>query len=430
MASLLALDLSGAFDRVSHPRLIHILKSLGFPAPLVNWIQSFLRDRQNTLILGTQTGPTFQSQEAGIPQGSPISPILFLLFSRELVEIVNSGTRATGLGYVDDTNILAFGDSTEANCRALEAIHQKCQDWALRHRALFAPEKYELIHLSRNPRRFNMGASLALGPITCSPKPDIRILGVQIDTKLCWAPHIKITQEKALAKLGAITALGQSTWGAYFRTARLVYNSAVRAALTYGAAAWAPYSPIISGPAPKSAKPPSWIGTPLDKIQKKALQHTLGAFKATPEPTLELEAGVPPLQAYIHRIQATTQARNQASGAADLIRQQCLRITGELPRTRAPSATIKALLASKEALRKNWNIGLILRPIKPKPPWTTPELEALEHPAAPPVPNPQGKSLPQAKKEAKALTISYWKAYRRIEPYPDKENSSKEPGPF
>lgn len=83
----------------------------------------------------------------GIPQGSPISPILFLFFNADLVEICNkSELNASGSGFVDDVNILVYGNSTEANCRTLEKLHVKCADWARKHGATFAPHKYELIH--------------------------------------------------------------------------------------------------------------------------------------------------------------------------------------------------------------------------------------------------------------------------------------------
>ena len=54
----------------------------------------------------------------------------------------------TGIGFVDDVNILVVGNSTESNCQTLEHIHQGCKQWADRHGAAFAPHKYELMHLT------------------------------------------------------------------------------------------------------------------------------------------------------------------------------------------------------------------------------------------------------------------------------------------
>ena len=79
--------------------------------------------------------------KTGIPQGSPLSPILFLLFSSELLEILESrDTR--GSAFVDDTNILTISPSVAVNCRRLEEAHNKCLAWARKYRIKFAPNKY------------------------------------------------------------------------------------------------------------------------------------------------------------------------------------------------------------------------------------------------------------------------------------------------
>ncbi len=131
VASLLSLDISGAFDRVSHERLLHNLQKKGIPLSLVNWVRSFLADRTTSMVLGSQTTAT-RRVLAGIPQGSPVSPILFLFFNMELVEwCARSGYKATAIGFMDDVNILAYSRSTEGNCRTLERVHAGCLAWAV-----------------------------------------------------------------------------------------------------------------------------------------------------------------------------------------------------------------------------------------------------------------------------------------------------------
>ena len=62
------------------------------------------------------------------------------------------GTNAAGMGFVDDVNILAYGKSTEENCKTLQKILNDCERWAARHGSVFAPHKYELIYLAKNPK--------------------------------------------------------------------------------------------------------------------------------------------------------------------------------------------------------------------------------------------------------------------------------------
>lgn len=154
-------------------------------------MESFLTDRSTTLAINSKiTG--FFSVTMGIPQGSPISPILYFFYNADLLEICKRpGTTTSAMGFIDDVNILAYSTSTEENVKTLERLHKQCEAWACRHGSTFTLKKYKLIHLAKNPKKFNMAATITIAKETMAPKADIRVLGVQIDTKLRWGPHIK-----------------------------------------------------------------------------------------------------------------------------------------------------------------------------------------------------------------------------------------------
>src|SRR5277367_4995198 len=103
---MLSLDMAGAFDNASHPRLLHILKRTRIPDWISNWTQSFLTDRETTLAFQGGVSES-KSVTNGIPQGSPVSPILFLFYNEELVRKCNDYGRASAIGFVDDINMLA-----------------------------------------------------------------------------------------------------------------------------------------------------------------------------------------------------------------------------------------------------------------------------------------------------------------------------------
>ena len=88
VASLLSLDLSGAFDTIHPIRLLDILRKKGYPGWLVRWVRSFISDRTTTLVIQGQETERFNIN-FGVPQGSTLSPILFLLYASELLEICN-----------------------------------------------------------------------------------------------------------------------------------------------------------------------------------------------------------------------------------------------------------------------------------------------------------------------------------------------------
>ena len=113
VATLLSLDISGAFDTVNHKRLIAIIKRLGFPSWIQSWVKSFLIDRTTTLLVNSKESEAFDIK-AGVPQSSPLSPILFLLYNEELIRICNQPSLGIhSLGFVDDLNILVYSTSTE-----------------------------------------------------------------------------------------------------------------------------------------------------------------------------------------------------------------------------------------------------------------------------------------------------------------------------
>ena len=227
VATLLSLDVSGAFPNVSHDRLLHNLRKKGVPTPLVQWTTSFLTERKTSLVLGQWQSEMYRVT-TGIPQGSPISPILFLFFNMELVELcARSPLKISGLGFMDDVNILTYGKTMEGNCWVLEHTHQECEVWASRHGATFALSKYELMHLTRSPKQFNMVASIWLLGGVKDPTTTVRVLRVLLDSKLRWGPHIQQTQNWATQQCKALTALSASTWEASFAQARLVYSAVV-----------------------------------------------------------------------------------------------------------------------------------------------------------------------------------------------------------
>jgi len=105
---------------------------------------------------------------------------------------------ATAFGFVDDFNILMYSKTTEENCRALEKAHKICTEWARRHRVVFALKKYHLIHFTRSHKKFNIKATVNIRGFTEGLVSNLHVLGVQVDLKLKWGPHINIIKAKTV----------------------------------------------------------------------------------------------------------------------------------------------------------------------------------------------------------------------------------------
>lgn len=219
VASLLSLDISGAFDNVSHRRLIHTMRAKGIPDRITKFVRSFLTNRTTTIKLGNHVGDQSPTN-TGIPQGSPLSPILFLFFASTLPPLCTPNS--SSVGFVDDTNILTWSESTEENCLTLENLHKLCEEWANKHGVKFAPEKYRLIHLSRKRKGHNLQALLHIQGYDANPSTSIKILGIHLDPKLHWGVHIRKTKQKTENQVRSVINLTHSTWGTTFQKARIL----------------------------------------------------------------------------------------------------------------------------------------------------------------------------------------------------------------
>jgi hypothetical protein len=203
MITLLSMNVTRVFDTMIHRKLIHNLQKRKISQWIVNWINSFLVDRRITLVILRIVIDQF-SMQTSISQEFSLSLLLYLFYA------------AFDLRFVDDVNILAYEKSIEENCKSLKIIHRVCEKWAIRHEIVFASTKYELIHLTRNSKRFNMIITINIDFITIFSKIDIRVLRLQINIKLKWRSHVRKIQKKMIDQFMILSKILISTWNAIF----------------------------------------------------------------------------------------------------------------------------------------------------------------------------------------------------------------------
>jgi hypothetical protein len=237
VASLLLLDVSGAFDSVSHERLLHNLRTRRVDEKLVLWIASFLSDRRTRI---TMDGFTSEEQtiSTGIPQGSPLSPILYIFYDAGLLETCELDFETTATGYIDDAAILACGDTIAETCAKLKVALEKAQSWATTHASKFAPDKFQLTHFTRSRTRFDVEQEVETEWGNIMPKTTCKYLEVVMDHKLDWKSHIKKIRRKASKSVNALASLGSSTWSVRMTDMRKIYNGVVVPQMMYACSAW------------------------------------------------------------------------------------------------------------------------------------------------------------------------------------------------
>jgi hypothetical protein len=125
------LDFSKAFDTVSHPKLIHKLKAYGISGKLLDWISAFLAGRTQKVNVENEFSST-ANVSSGVPQGSVLGPILFLLYVNDLPEVV---TDASVSLFADDSKLYVI---CPKNCvsdpnlsKSLTNVHDWAETWQL-----------------------------------------------------------------------------------------------------------------------------------------------------------------------------------------------------------------------------------------------------------------------------------------------------------
>ena len=174
------LDVAGAFNNVHHERLIHNLRKRQIPNAIAKWIHSFLKNRTTKLLFNNATTDSLPTP-AGIPQGSPLSPLLYMYYNADLLNIPKeTSTTTMALGFIDDIIYGASGPSDTGNTRKLKRLLRHSEEWRIRHGVQFETSKYTLIHFTKHPKR-QTKASITINNFKIRPSKEAKYLGVIFD---------------------------------------------------------------------------------------------------------------------------------------------------------------------------------------------------------------------------------------------------------
>ena len=198
--TMVTMDVQGAFDALLKRRLLRRMTNQGFPLKLLKLVDAFLSDRKVRVRLEKSITPNHNAA-CGTPQGSPLSPVLYMLYMAELL----SQDPDLRFGYADDIGLYRASTSLDRNVELLARDVQNILEWGAENMIAFAPEKLEMIHLTRKKGDHSpdiiVNEELTIHPITTAPKdgdqPALRWLGVWFDRKLSFKRHVAERAAKA-----------------------------------------------------------------------------------------------------------------------------------------------------------------------------------------------------------------------------------------
>ena len=189
-----------AFDSVSHQPLLVLLSSFSLPPDLLNWIHSYLLNRsQSVVVCGSTSSSLLVS--SGVPQGSILGPLLFLVYIKGVTDIPLSVSSHLSL-YADDI-FLFHPISSQSDMCLLQTDLDSISSWLSSHLLQLNSSKSKYIIFSHKPPSyFDVFPSLSISstPIECVAF--FRYLGVLLSSYLSWAPHISSICCKSCRILG------------------------------------------------------------------------------------------------------------------------------------------------------------------------------------------------------------------------------------
>ena len=126
-----------AFDQVSHRRLLKKVESYGFGGKILQWIEAFLTGRKQKVVVNGQESD-WRDVRSGVPQGSVLGPLLFVIFINDLPECIDTGS---SLYLFADDNKLFRRIQSDQDCHSLQADLTRTKEWTNKCLLTFHPDK-------------------------------------------------------------------------------------------------------------------------------------------------------------------------------------------------------------------------------------------------------------------------------------------------
>jgi ribonuclease HI len=357
-AVLVLLDFSKAYDTVWRERLLTSMAEHGVPMTYIRWLYRFLENRQARVRFNGSMSSS-RTMRQGLPQGSVLSPILFLFYINSLAEILPE-MNINSL-FADDVSILAVRKTLNEAQDAAQAGIDVVVNWAKGWRLSLNATKSECSFFSNSTKRADTEwkPHIVVDDTVIKFEKTPRLLGVILDRSLTFSAHVKKISKSVGSKLRMLNALTHTDWGWRKEYLMRIYTAFFKSTINYAGFAWQPCLADTHVNA-------------LERLQNKALRIVSGHHKTSPVEALYREVGEPSLRTTIRR-------------SAAIAAEKALRLPDDHPRKIAFLDTTPRRLK-----RQNWrnlaenihgNLPKGLEQRKPLqyyafPPWLhTPNLE-------------------------------------------------------
>ena len=226
------LDFAKAFDKVDHILLLKKLRNFGITGKLLNWFNNYLSNRlQKVTVLGSTSQPL--PILSGVPQGSILGPLLFLVFVNDLPDSISR--QSSVALFADDTK--CYRPVTRvSDCEILQSDLHNLVQWCSNWKMDLNLSKCAVSHMSRNRQPIHYDYELLGHSIKVVDAQ--KDLGVVLSSDLKWNKHVDITSSKANRMLGFVRRVAMNIND--FQVRKVLYLSLVRGLFAYASQVWSP----------------------------------------------------------------------------------------------------------------------------------------------------------------------------------------------
>ena len=314
LRSVLALlDFSKAYDTVWRTDLLETLLDRGIPLTYVEWIRGFLTNRQGRVsVNGTLSDPRLFRE--GLPQGSVLSPLLFLFVINDLRPRIRSSITSM---FADDVGLVAQSRYLGEAAAMLEADVIEVHRWSMEKKLNLNISKCEVSFFSPDPRETGPEVlpQIRVGGLALKYNPTPVFLGVTYDRTLSFAPQAKKVADRITTTSRLQQAVSGTDWGWDTSSQGRVYQSLGLSVARYCGAGWQPWLK------------PSNVEV-IERAQSKCLRASTGMYRTSPVESLRREMGFSSMSTVIRRDAAVAMEKSLRLGPLNPRRQIATRQVG------------------------------------------------------------------------------------------------------
>ena len=222
-------DISKAFDRVWHKGLLRKLESIGIRGSLLSWVKNYLSERKQRVVINNSTS-SWRDINAGVPQGSILGPLLFIVFINDILTDINSTIKL----FADDTSLYLIVDDPQETAQTLNDDLVKLHAWSTKWLVNFNPQKTETMTISRKLNKPNQ-PNLIMNNTIISTVTEHKHLGLQLSDDGNWNKHIDMITKKAFSR---VNILRKFKFILDRKTLETIYITFIRPLLEYADVVW------------------------------------------------------------------------------------------------------------------------------------------------------------------------------------------------